>query len=77
MQNSKVLNRIRCVKCQGTGLIERKVSFKCLSCGSTSPTKKCRICEHMWKWGNVEECNVCWGAGEIQIKQKEKKNKKQ
>jgi len=34
--------------------------------------KKCYICENIWKLGNLEECNICWGTGK-QIKEKETK----
>ena len=68
--------RARCVKCNGTGIIDLKCERVCKNCiGTMSSGIKCYVCENTWKWGNTEECNICWGAGEIilEVKETEKK----
>ena len=68
--------RVRCVKCAGTGIVDLKCERVCKNCnGTMSSGIKCYVCENTWQWGNTEECNICWGAGEIilEVKETEKK----
>ena len=37
---------------------------------------KCFVCENTWKWGNTEECNICWGSGEIVLEVKTEETQK-
>jgi len=66
----------RCINCNGTGIVDVKCERVCRNCnGTMSSGIKCYVCENTWKWGNTEECNVCWGTGEIilEVKETEKK----
>jgi len=77
MDNTHFLMKTRsdqCIKCNGTGLIYLKCKRVCKNCNNNImfSGKKCYICENIWKLGNLEECNICWGTGK-QIKEKETK----
>ncbi len=57
-------NILRCMKCNGTGLVKRKNKFKCNNCYNDHTIKVCFLCENSNK-GLYIECNSCYGCGEI------------
>ncbi len=58
-------NSIKCNKCNGIGLCERKDTFECHNC-KNSKYKNCYLCENVNK-GIYIECNKCFGSGQINI----------
>ena len=51
----------QCSQCEGAGLQRKKKPFVCLSCNG----KACAQCESIKSKGNYDECNICYGSGEI------------
>jgi len=61
----------QCKTCCGTGLIKKKMINGLCGCLSN---QFCCICENKYKYGNYQECNVCYGLGVITIKMDKKVN---
>lgn len=61
----------RCEICCGTGLVKKKVTSYLCDCLSN---QFCSICQNKYKYGNYQECNVCYGLGVITIKMDKKVN---
>ena len=60
----------QCPKCKGSGLI-KKDQFICESCNKGNFTI-CTLCEKIQFRGKYEECNTCFGRGEIFFDKKTK-----
>jgi DnaJ-class molecular chaperone len=53
-------NIIRCLTCNGSGLVPTDVEN--MNCGCI-PCKFCMNCQNKYKYGNYDTCSKCYGLG--------------
>ena len=69
----KNIEKVKCLKCNGIGLIKRETLFKCENCLYNTAIK-CYKCENANKSIWIE-CIECFGSGEIENNKNFKENK--
>ena len=69
----KVTKNIKCLRCNGIGLIKRETMFRCENC-LYDTIKRCYRCENINKCIWIE-CIKCFGSGEIENNKNYNQNK--
>ncbi len=54
-------NKMRCIKCYGSGLMELDQPIICKNCKG----KICYLCENKGSIQIIKECDSCYGTGTI------------
>ena len=62
--NKKKNIKIRCKKCDGSGLIQREDKYLCKECEKNN-LFRCYLCQNVTR-GLFIECDICYGDGELQ-----------